>query len=66
MFEFEVNDMTCGHCVNTITKAIQDIAPSASVEVNPGKHLIRISGTSDSDGVAKAIRDAGYTPVTKT
>ena len=33
--EFIVSDMTCNHCVQTITRAVQDVAPDAAV---PGQH----------------------------
>lgn len=65
MLEFEVKDMTCGHCVSTITRAIEKEAAGASVEVDLENHVVRIGGTSDSTRVAAAIREAGFTPVAK-
>jgi copper chaperone len=65
MLEFEVKDMTCGHCVSTITRAVKEEVPSASVEADLDMHLVRVGGTPDSKGVEQAIREAGYTPVSK-
>jgi copper chaperone len=65
MFEFHVEDMTCGHCVSTITKAVKDADPKAVVDIDLKSHLVRISGTSTSKEIAEVIRDAGYTPVEK-
>lgn len=31
MITFEVNDMTCGHCVGAITKAVGFVDPGAKV-----------------------------------
>ena len=30
MLAFEVNDMTCGHCASTITKAVKTIVSARS------------------------------------
>jgi copper chaperone len=65
MLEFEVKDMTCGHCVSTITRAVKEKVPSASVKVDLKQHLVRVDGTPDAEGVEQAIREAGYTPVSK-
>ena len=63
MFEFHVEDMTCGHCVGTVTKAVKDADPTASVEIDLANHLVRVRGSSDADAIEEAIREAGYTPV---
>lgn len=31
MIQFEVNDMTCGHCVGAVTAAVKKVAPDAVV-----------------------------------
>lgn len=63
MFEFEVNDMTCGHCVATITRAVQAVDPGATVETDLAAHRVRVEpATAGADAIAGAIRDAGYTP----
>ncbi len=64
MNTFEVKDMTCGHCVSTITKAINALDPAAKVQVDLAAHRVEIN----SSGVPAAqwsdvIREAGYTPV---
>jgi copper chaperone len=63
MLEFHVEDMSCGHCVSSIKKAVQDAAPKASIEIDLNSHLVRIEGSSDAAQIAHAIREAGYTPV---
>lgn len=61
--EFQVPDMTCGHCVKTITGAVTAAAPGASVAVDLlPTHRVTISGTDQADKVEAAIRDAGYEP----
>ncbi|CAB3866689.1 hypothetical protein LMG26846_02779 [Achromobacter insuavis] len=60
--EFQVLDMTCGHCVKTITGAVTAAAPGASVAVDLPTHRVTISGTDQANKVEAAIRDAGYEP----
>jgi copper chaperone len=60
---FEVQDMTCGHCVSSITKAVLAIDPGAKVITDLGTHRVQIEPTeSDSAQLSAAIREAGYTP----
>lgn len=64
MFSFEVNDMTCGHCVGAITRALQDIDPGAEVQVDLASHRVSVrSAARAAETFSRAIREAGYTPV---
>lgn len=63
MLTFRVNDMTCGHCVAAITRAVKEAEPAAQVEIDLSRHLVKIDKASDAAGVEEAIREAGYTPV---
>jgi copper chaperone len=65
MLEFTVQDMTCGHCAGTVTKAVKGIEPQASVDIDLEHHLVRIGGASNAQAVENAIREAGYTPERK-
>ena len=62
MIEFEVKDMTCSECVNTITRVVKETVPTASVQVDLPGHLVRISGVSNPEEIERAIREVGYTP----
>ena len=64
MITFEVKDMTCGHCVNAVTRAARSVDASATVEVDLERKRVRIGHTQASEPqLAAALRDAGYTPV---
>lgn len=64
MIAFEVNDMTCGHCAGTITKAVNAVDGQAKVAIDLNRHLVTIEpGKAGADALAGAIREAGYTPV---
>lgn len=63
MIAFEVQDMTCGHCVSTITKAVKATDPGARVEIDLPRHLVRIEpAAADAQELLDAISEAGYTP----
>jgi copper chaperone len=63
--EIRVDDMTCNHCISTITKAVKDADSNASIDIDLKNHLVRVNGAADADDIVNAIRDAGYTPVLK-
>lgn len=64
MIAFEVNDMTCGHCVSTITKALKSADRDAKVTIDLAKHLVMIEPTeANAQELSDAIAEAGYTPV---
>ena len=59
MLAFEVNDMTCGHCASTITKAVKTIDPGADVQVDLGRHLVSVATDANAAFAQKAIAAAG-------
>ncbi|MFN3885701.1 MAG: heavy-metal-associated domain-containing protein [Aquabacterium sp.] len=64
MLAYRVDDMTCGHCAATITKAIQALDSQARVEIDLAQHRVQVeTAQADAEAVRAAIEDAGYTPV---
>jgi copper chaperone len=64
MIAFEVNDMTCGHCVRAITEAVKAADGQADVHIDLARHRVEIEpGAADAAVLADVIREAGYTPV---
>ena len=59
---FKVEDMTCGHCVKTITNAIKEKYPSADVNIELDKHLVKVKGVADKASLADIMKEEGYTP----
>ena len=62
MIEFTVNDMTCGHCASTITKAVKEVDAASRCEIDLGAHKVRIESSLGADEFRAAIEEAGYTP----
>jgi len=64
MVTFEVQDMTCGHCASSITKAVRAMDPTAQVTADLTTHRVQVESTeSDNTKLGNLIREAGYTPV---
>jgi len=63
MVAFNVTDMSCGHCVGTITQALKAVDPGARVEIDLARRVVSVE-PSDADpaDLADAITEAGYTP----
>jgi len=66
MIAFTVHDMSCSHCVKAITQAVHAVDGNARVDIDLAAHRVQVNATLAEDHVdafAKAIREAGYTPV---
>jgi copper chaperone len=64
MHVFRVDDMTCGHCVSTITRAILATDRDAKVTIDLAQHLVMVEPSeADVQELNDAITEAGYTPV---
>ena len=62
MTSFQVDDMTCGHCISVIKKAIKGVDASASVNIDLATHRVDVGSTTDAAKLSAAITQAGYTP----
>lgn len=63
MIEFKVDDMTCGHCAASITKAVKGVDAAGQCEVDLTAKRVRISSAQPAEAFRAAIEDAGFTPV---
>jgi copper chaperone len=60
MINFNVPGMTCGHCARTITTAVQEVDPTAQVNIDlPSKNVAVTSG-AQPERLKAAIENAGY------
>ena len=60
MYHLNVPDMTCGHCVSTVEKAVKTADPNASVAVDLGTKTVSIESQIPSEAFIASIADAGY------
>lgn len=62
MIELKLPDMTCNHCVRTVTKTVQAVDSQAKLEVDLPSHTVRIESGRDREAFAKALAEEGYAP----
>lgn len=60
--EFIVQDMTCGHCVATITEALRALDPDGRCEIDLAARRVKVASAMPAERVAAAIARAGFTP----
>jgi copper chaperone CopZ len=60
---FDLPDMSCGHCVAAVVKAVAAVDPAAQVEADLPARRIRIAGGQlDPARLRDALAAAGYPP----
>jgi copper chaperone len=62
MYQFNVEDMTCGHCVSRVTKAVKALDSQAEVDISLRDKRVVVRSSAAQDEIAQAIQEAGYTP----
>lgn len=60
MIKLNVPDMSCGHCVGSITKAIKSIDPTADVKTDLASKTVTVETTQSPARIAQIVDDAGY------
>lgn len=63
MYEFHIQNMTCGHCKATVEKAIRSADPSATATIDLTSKKALVQTALDPSVIGRAIEQAGY-PVT--
>ena len=51
MLQLTVSDMTCGHCVSTVTKALKQADPQARVEIELKTQRVSVVSTHESGDI---------------
>jgi copper chaperone len=59
--EFQVEGMSCQHCVAAVTNAIREHDAAAKVQVNLGSGHVTVDSVQTADALKTAIDEAGYT-----
>jgi copper chaperone len=57
---FNVQGMSCGHCVKTITQALQAKDPAASVRIDLAAKEVGVESALSVEQVIAAITEEGY------
>ncbi|WP_349742453.1 heavy-metal-associated domain-containing protein [Roseateles cavernae] len=65
MHQFHLPDMTCGHCVATVTETVKELDAAATLEFEREARRVRIGSELGREVLARALSEAGYTPATE-
>lgn len=63
MYQLQVEKMSCGHCVSSVTKAVQGVDPQAQVQIDLASKSVKVESPAELGAISAAIVEAGY-PVT--
>ncbi|MBB3118940.1 heavy-metal-associated domain-containing protein [Pseudoduganella violacea] len=63
MYELQVENMSCGHCIAKVSDAVRALDMTAGVEINLADKKVMVDSSASLDEVKAAIVQAGY-PVT--
>ena len=44
--QFHIENMTCGGCARSVTKAIQSVDPAAEVKADPATHKVEVTSVA--------------------
>jgi copper chaperone len=61
--EFNVEGMSCQHCVSAVTNAIHEHDTAARVQVDLAAGKVTVDSVASVETLKDAIDDAGYTVV---
>lgn len=60
MIQFQVEGMSCGHCVSAITKAVHAVDPAAQISADVPTQAVKVESAADRSALQQAIEGAGY------
>ena len=63
MYQLQVENMSCNHCISAVTKAVQSVDPQAQVQIELAEKSVRVGTDKALEAISAAIVEAGY-PVT--
>lgn len=63
MIELKVQGMTCGGCVNSVTRAVKNLDAAAEVKVDLATKRVSVNGKVSEQDLIRALDDAGYEAV---
>ena len=58
--QFEVIGMTCSHCTQAVTDAVQTVDPAAGVTIDLATGHVEVLSTQPRQDLIAAIENAGY------
>ncbi len=60
--QFHIENMTCGGCVRSVTKAIHEVDPMAKVTADLDHHTVEVDSGAARPALEAMLTDIGYAP----
>ncbi|HEV7291323.1 MAG TPA: heavy-metal-associated domain-containing protein [Devosia sp.] len=60
--QFHIQNMTCGGCAKSVTRAIHSVDPEASVTAYTANRRVNVVSTAEPAKLRQALSAAGYPP----
>lgn len=57
---FHIENMTCGGCARSVTKAVESVDPKARVDADPVTKTVTVESSASTHAINRALSDAGY------
>lgn len=57
---FHIENMTCGGCARSVTKAIQSVDPAAKIDVDQTARNVVVTTSTGAGDIVRALEAAGY------
>jgi copper chaperone len=62
MIEFQIPAMSCNHCAQAITQAVQAADPAAELNFDLPSKRVSVQSTADRQALVEQLTEAGYPP----
>lgn len=62
MIQFNIPQMSCGHCVRAVTDAVKEVDAQAKVDVDLAGKKVNVESTARRQEIVDALAEAGYAP----
>ena len=60
MYTLKVSGMTCGGCINAVTRAVQSQDPSAKVQADLATQTVKLETSLSESQASQLITEAGF------
>jgi copper chaperone len=62
LIQFNIPQMSCGHCVKAVTQAVQEVDPQAKVQVDLASKRVEVESRAERQKIVDSLAEAGYAP----
>ncbi len=66
MTKLDISGMTCGHCQQAVTSALESVAGTQKAHVDLSDGTAEVEGTASPEALIAAVEDEGYQATLKT